>query len=492
MSRRQSIQVVVWIVTGLALIQMSFVGNDSARAGTSPASTSTPATSTATATSTAGILTPVPLGSWVTWPERPTDALGLEDIELRDVYFPSADEGWAVGFGKKRLPGWDDVAIILHYQDGEWTVDESLPLEDRRDVRLNAIGGTGPDDIWAVGKDRRPLFFGNGDVAAIVHYDGEGWTKYDIELLQRAARGVLTDVDMVMGDDGVEGWAISKPSADGDGGYVLHLVGGQWEMQTSLNGKILWTIDMVDATEGWIVSEDARRGINFFYWYHGGRWADRSSWGGPMYGVSMADPLYGLTVGELDHADEYYGECHEVPPVAGCGWKQHPGIRVDGAQLQVDYQDVQLLSRHDGWLVGTHRTSGSTVVHYERLTQEVSQATRSAINWLLMPIKDDPRKDLFGLYMQAGPDGWAVDGWAVGEDGAILHYEGPAQPATATPTPTATATPTGTATATASPTPTATMSPTPSPSTTPMPSPTAQPTHWHLYLPLLARNSITR
>jgi len=144
MSRRQSIQVVVWIVTGLALIQMSFVGNDSARAGTSPASTSTPATSTATATSTAGILTPVPLGSWVTWPERPTDALGLEDIELRDVYFPSADEGWAVGFGKKRLPGWDDVAIILHYQDGEWTVDESLPLEDRRDVRLNAIGGTRP------------------------------------------------------------------------------------------------------------------------------------------------------------------------------------------------------------------------------------------------------------------------------------------------------------------------------------------------------------
>ncbi|MFQ5593636.1 MAG: hypothetical protein ACE5HA_05765 [Anaerolineae bacterium] len=496
--RAQGIPVVVWIVAALVLIQMGFVGNSRARAGLSPASTSTPATATSTttptATSTAGIVTPAPLGSWVNWHDGdwPTNALSLEDIELRGVYFPSADEGWAVGFGKRGLPGWDDVAIILHYQNGEWTADESLPLADRKDMRLHAIDGTGPDNIWAVGKDLRPLFFGDGDVAAIIHYDGERWTEYNIEPLQRAARAVLTDVDMVLGDDGIEGWAISERSADGQGGYVLHFVEGQWERQASLNGKILWTIDMVDATEGWIVSEDQRRGINFFYWYHNGRWADRSSWGGPMYGISMADPLYGLAVGELDHADEYYGECHTEPPISGCGWKQHPGIRVEGAQLQADFQAVQLLSRYDGWLVGTHRTNGSTVVHYARLTQEVSQATRDAINWQLMSVEDDPRKDMYGLFMLPGSEGWAVDGWAVGEGGAILHYEGPAQPATATPTPTATATSTGTATATASPIPTATISPTPTPSTTPTPSPTTQPTRQHLYLPFLARNRAAR
>lgn len=492
MSRRQGIQVVVWIVAGLALIRMSFVGNGRAGAGLAPASTSAPVTPTETATSTAGILTPVPLGAWVAWPERPTDALALEDIELRGVYFSSADEGWAVGFGKRRLAGWDDVAIILHYQDGEWTADESLSLEDRKDMQLHAIDGTAPDDIWAVGKDRRPLFYRDGDVAAIIHYDGEKWIRYDVESLQRAARAVLTDVDMVMGDDGVEGWAISQLDAEGRGGYVLHWVNGQWRKQQELNGNSLLTIDMLDETEGWIVTRMEINGSGHYFQYLTGstyaHWEGRSSWGDPMNGVSMADAVYGLAVGDGDEADEYFGECHADPPVVGCGWKKRPGIRVGENQspLQVDFQSVQLLSRYDGWLVGSRHGNASTVIHYERLTEEVSERTWNAINWRVMPIENDPGKDLFSIYMLPGPEGWAVDGWAVGEDGAILHYEGPAQPATATPTPTATATPASTATATASPTPTAT--PTMPATATPTPSPTIQPTRWHLYLPFLARN----
>ena len=48
---------------------------------------------TPTATVPAGVLTPVPLGSWSLWSDRPTDALGLENVVLQDVYFAEPGEG---------------------------------------------------------------------------------------------------------------------------------------------------------------------------------------------------------------------------------------------------------------------------------------------------------------------------------------------------------------------------------------------------------------
>lgn len=493
--RLRLIHILVWTSVAFILMHMSSVGTDEVKAGQAPTSTSSPTSTistTSTATSTAGTVTPVPLGSWVGWLERPTDTLSLEGIELRDVYFPSADEGWAVGFGSNR--GWYDVAIILHYQNGAWSVDETLPQADREDMRLYAIDGTDTDNIWAVGKDRDPLIYRDGDIAAILHYDGEGWSKVKVTPLGRAGWAVLNDIDMVeSGDTGVEGWAISQSSADGQGGYVLHFVDGKWTVQTELNGKALWTIDMVSSTDGWIVAQDVRRDINFFYWYHNGSWENKSSWGGPMFGVSLADALYGWAIGPSGSADEYIGECHNPLPNRPCHWLQYTLVGPDGRTMAVDFQSIQLMSRYDGWLVGSDRGVASSVVHYERLTRDIT--SRSSINWTLVQIENDPVKDLYSLYMLPGPDGWAVDGWAVGEDGAILHYVGPTPQATATQTPTTTATPTSTATVTPSPTVTPTATPsmtppaTPSPSVTPTPSPTREPAQRHLYLPFLARNS---
>ncbi len=497
------VQILVGILAIAMLLWMGWMGTRPVRAGLASGSglapMTDPVTTTPTATSTAGVVTPVPVGSWVAWPERPTDALPLEGIELRDVYFPTPDEGWAVGFGSNR--GWYDVAIILHYQNGHWSVDESLPQADRDEMRLHAIAGTGPDNIWAVGKDYKPLIYRDGDVAALVHYDGEKWSKLDVSFLGRAAWAVLTDIAMVVNDAGdPEGWAISRPGADGRGSYILHLVNGRWEMQTEVNSKILWTIDMVSASDGWIVAEDERRGINFFFWYRDGTWENKSSWGGPMYAVSMADALYGWAVGPSGNADEYVGECHHPLPNRPCHWLQFTITNSDGRIMGIDFQDIQLLSRYDGWLVGKHRDASSSVVHYERIAEDV---TVRVINWRPMEIANDPVQDLYGIYMLPGPDGWAVDGWAVGAGGAILHYEGPAQPASPTPTATLTSTstpqptpmPTSTATSVATPTATWTVTPSATPSLTPSPTPTPSvplPKPRLAYLPFVARGSAGR
>lgn len=446
-----------------------------------------------TPTPAVGTVTPVPLGSWAGWPEDPTDGLLLQDVELRDVYFPTPDEGWAVGFGQR---GQDtDVAIILHYEDGEWRVDDGLTQTARDDVRLYAVDGTSPDNIWAVGKDRRPLIYPQGDVAALIHYDGEQWSKYDIEPLGLAGRAVLLDVDMLLGENGPEGWAISQRNVQNDrGGYVLHFDPEQnaWHLQREINNHALLAIDMVDAADGWIIGNKGKGAA--FYCFQNGLWGCGSIWGGlpeekTAIGVSMADRLYGWAVGPSGSAYEYVGTCHSSDPRVYCTWN------LERLTIDRDLHAVQLMSRYDGWSVGGRRDITSLVLHYQRLSVDVN--SRRDVTWTLMDVENDPAESLYGIHMLPGPDGWAVDGWAVGEDGAILRYQGPTPAATGTPTSTHTPTPTSTATSTATvtltPTPTETSPPTgtPTPTPTPSPSPTAsatpEPDEWEVYLPLLMR-----
>jgi len=417
------------------------------------------------------------------------------------VYFSSRDEGWAVGYAWDRVNRYH-VPLILHYRDGVWEVDESLPLRDRAYVRLNAIDGVGRSDVWAVGRDFDPML--DRDMAAILHYDGMRWSKVNVEGLGPAGEAILTDVDMEMGSDGVEGWAISLRGSR-NFGYVLHYREGEgWREQFDVGVNDLLAISMVDATEGWIVARDGSGGFGRHFWYRGGLLGHGSSWGPPMLTVSMAGPLFGWALGADGQATEYVGGCHGPDLGDGvCHWNQYTISGANGRVIQVDFYAIQLLSPYDGWVVGERSSPNtSTVIHYERSsTDPHPKRHRSSIVWRPMPVQNDPGRDLYGLYMIPGPEGWAIDGWAVGDDGVILHYLGPEPPtptptSTATPTPTvtltATPTPTLTPTSTSTPSPTLTATPTPTVTLTPTPSPTATRgiSRRLVLLPLVARNHI--
>lgn len=469
-------QTCLLLLTAASLVAaMATVGNTteaSVRSVARDGPESLTTTGTPAVTPTTGAVEAGRVGQWETWwPEIPRGLLDplMENVELRDVYFPTPDEGWAVGSAS--YSNWHDVGIILHYRDGEWVLDESLAPEDRNHMRLYGIHGTDADHVWAVGKDYQHLIWRDGDVALFLRYDAaaERWERYPVERMLRAARAVVRDVRFLENEEGlVEGWATSELGADGSGFVYHYLEGEGWQKVHEVNGQHLWGLDMVNTKDGWIVGTRPNE-IAYYHWLRNGQRGHGSSWGGEIRTVSLADPLFGMSAGLSGNYAEYRGTCHAGEP--DCHWYQDVIKGPSGGALQRDVWDIQLMSRYDGWLVGGDDFVGSTIIHYERRTSDIW--SRANIRWTLVDVENDPDKTLYGLHMLPGPDGWAVDGWAVGEDGVILHYQGPDTAGGQTPT----ATPTATATAIVTLTPSATMSPTvkltPTPSATAAESPTA-------------------
>jgi hypothetical protein len=425
----------------------------------------------------AGSATPepdqTPGGRWSRWPEQPTD------LDLRDVYFHSRDEGWAVG-GKDVQGHGGDIAIVLQYSEGHWSVVEDLPVEARSNVQFNAVDGTGPGNLWIAGQDhlRGAL---NQEVGVLFHYDGTTWQKVELPGLPSVAP--LTDTDVVATEAGYELWTISLANGNNTS-YILHFNGTSWNDETLQNRSLLG-IHMLGIDEGQIVTQGAGGAPDgHHYWYHDGVWQGTSVWTPqPLNAVSMAEPTYGWAVGNNGATDEYVGQCHN--PETDCSWYARQALRShEGRAITPDLYDVKMVSRAEGWVVGQAWNGRSTVAY---LTQEPNR------KWRVVSVEDDPGKTLLGLAMLAGPDGRAIEGWAVGEDGTILHYTVPTPAGTSAPT--ATATPTATVTLTPSPGPaeTETLTPPATPSATvtitPTPSPTFLPPRWPIFLPMILRQN---
>lgn len=414
-----------------------------------------------------------PSGTWSRWAEQPTD------LDLRDVYLYAQDAGWAVGGADvQSLEG--DVPVILRYAGGRWSVADGLPDAMQVNVRLTAVDGTGPDNVWVAGQEyQREL--SDQRVGTLLHYDGDTWRKVPLPDVPLVAP--LSDIEVVPTEAGYEVWAISLANAR-DTSYVLHFNGTAWDAETIQNRSLLG-IHMLNADEGQMVTKGAGGAPDgHHYWYHNGFWRDTSVWTPqPLNAVSMAEPTYGWAVGGRGATDEYVGQCHTS--TIDCKWNARQAVRSPaGAPVNTDLWDVQMVSLHEGWLVGEPWNRHSTVAY---LIQE------SSPKWRLIPVEDDPGKILYGLAMWAGSDGHAVEGWAVGANGTILHYTVPGTAPSLTPT--ATATPTPTETATPRPEPTRTATPTSSltPGTTatvlPTLSPTASPPRLRIFLPLALRES---
>jgi hypothetical protein len=88
------------------------------------------------------------------------DAPAFHGSELEDVTALSANDVWAVGwrFG----PKYQSRGLIEHWDGNTWTVSHAAGHHPGY-TTFNAVSGTGPDDVWAVG---RP----------IEHWDGSSWS----------------------------------------------------------------------------------------------------------------------------------------------------------------------------------------------------------------------------------------------------------------------------------------------------------------------------
>lgn len=394
-----------------------------------------------------------PVGIWSRWAEQPTQA------DLRDVYLYSQAEGWAVG-GTDVSEREGDTPVILRYAAGLWSEVNELPHDTRRNVLLNAVDGTGPDNVWVAGQEYRRAL-SEQDLGLLLHYDGIAWQRVGLPV--QSPVPPLMDIDVVPTEAGYEVWVISRAD-ERNTSYIFRFDGMAWHQETIQNRSLLG-IHMLSAREGQIVTMGAGGAPDgHHYWYHDGFWQATSVWTPqPLRAVSMAESTYGWAVGSRGATDEYVGQCHNS--ATDCRWNARQAVRsAAGVPIYTDLWDVQMVSPREGWLVGEPWARRSTIAY---LTQE------SSPKWRIVPVEGDPGQPLYGLAMWAGSDGPAVEGWAVGADGTILHYTLPRAEPSATPTTTATASPTPSVTAPAVPT----------------LSPTVSPSRWWVFLPLASRDT---
>ncbi len=143
--------------------------------------------------------------------ELPED---LQNVTLYSVWGMQDGTAVAVGGG---LNGPRDLAVILHYDGQDWTRADASRINTKT---LRAVWGSSVDDYWAV-----------GDVGEIAHFDGTGWTNVKSQVSDR--------LKAVYGTSANEVYAVGGTGR----GVILRWNGSSWvlfdEIQDSLN--TVWT-----------------------------------------------------------------------------------------------------------------------------------------------------------------------------------------------------------------------------------------------------------
>ena len=112
------------------------------------------------------------------WTRVPAPMPSGTQAGLAGVDELSTGNAWAVGNSANGSPGEgniDNEPLIEHWDGSAWSIVNGVTLPSGSTGVLNAIGGTGPDDLWAVG------YTLNADATMeqvlFEHFDGTGWQR---------------------------------------------------------------------------------------------------------------------------------------------------------------------------------------------------------------------------------------------------------------------------------------------------------------------------
>ncbi len=173
---------------------------------------------------------------------------------FRGVDFPSPSLGWVVG--SHRNASHKYVGGILHYDSGSWS-DEPMPVVGSADWYLDEVDFPATDQGWAVGG------IANGNPAGggvILRCDSGLWSNVALPDTGSSTWS-LSDVSFPSTD---QGWAVgwhqttrdSNGQGPGDRGIILHYDAGAWSnvaLPDVAPGWGLYGVDFPSSDEGWAV-----------------------------------------------------------------------------------------------------------------------------------------------------------------------------------------------------------------------------------------------
>lgn len=348
---------------------------------------------------------------------------------LNSIAMISPDEGWIAGAKPRSNPEKDAFGnadqnafepMILHYKGDRWAPDQ-LPSNINPynlDMTLSSIAMVSSTEGWATGSTLLPSYPPttiNGRTSitivdgitfpVLLHYTGGKWTLVD------NAPAAFGSILMRPSDNG---WAIGQARApDNYGALALRYNGTTWNKMKdpAFASLILQTIAEAPDGEVWITAVDySQPGPDgdapaAVLHYDGSTWTREQ--------ISLAnDRLLGLTMvsahdGWAVGYDPGGTRAHQTGPQWGLivhyhngVWEQQNTFASPSGDTFFYLSAVTMVSANEGWAIGQE----GVIVHYlDGAWASVQSPTTQALQSIAM----------------VSP----AEGWAVGTNGTILHYE---------------------------------------------------------------------
>ncbi len=156
--------------------------------------------------------------------------------ELRAVGGTGPNDMWAAGLYERRFPNNGHVGpqiLLLHWDGSSWTqIPEPLPqftyMASASGTRIDDIEALAPNDVWFHGWWPGDQFTGAGPLT--VHWDGSNATVVGIAPLPNSNNmWGWNDVDTVPGGDA---WGVASTNGGNYSTYVARRTGGSWTLLT--------------------------------------------------------------------------------------------------------------------------------------------------------------------------------------------------------------------------------------------------------------------
>lgn len=219
------------------------------------------------------------------WTQVPTPSPGLflgggTDAFLNAVEAIASDDVWAAGtyftVGADGFAGFQSLA--LHWDGSSWTQSETpLTPPGGTGATIRDLMSFGPSDVWAVGSRVASEYGSTDEVSLALHWDGSAWTELPHAAIVDEHQGFRA-----IGGTGTDNlWAVGGRggTAAKDHSYVARWDGSEWAVDPSVPDvgvqSFLLDVAVLAADDIWIVGQENLVGPGtrpLFLHYDGARW----------------------------------------------------------------------------------------------------------------------------------------------------------------------------------------------------------------------------
>ncbi len=315
-------------------------------------------------------------GTTIRWDGSQWNSYGQLPISnVRDTALLE-QQSWLLGFG-------NDMIYLLH-EDGEnWSFIDTPSPEPRG--RFEGLAVLSEDDIWVVGHNSTYKY------PYIWHWDGSVWVPFHV------APSILPINAFALTDEN-EAWSV------GDGGYMSHWDGQQWNEYSGPTTNDLHDVDFISPDNGWAVGKHA----TMLHW-DGKNWSLIKESNDSIYKTLELQDIAIISSTEVWAAGGVNTESGLGPLLIHLQWDGQTWQELEPhtPYYRCYFTAIAMLSANEGWAVGGGEGAGT--IYWDGATWQ---------------IVSNPSKDDHGVWLRSVIALSSDAVWARGPSAGMIYWDG--------------------------------------------------------------------